>query len=253
MSKWTSYSYINLSARGFDCLSYLACAMISTGYWSVQVRKISGVNIARTYFNIVFVLIPVADIKNGVLIRGDQLPAGGTGSAGYVWTAIAQHAALNNYSNYNGSSAGCYNVRFFNYKGGSDPDYMTEYVEAGKGVFMRSKQGLNVRQFDRYFTGNSVGSGQTIFTWDENTGDARLTLDFPLSDFVNFIKTQFETDFHGNVLNLDTSQNIPAFELTMNCPVPAASVANYSYNNTPILQSGDPIDNPLFTIPFVRS
>lgn len=225
--------------------------------WYVDVQKNSSSPSgyrAFANFMVYLVFVPVADVGGGVLIRGDELF--GTGGQGSIGTGIMNQPPLNSFApNYDGSRGGVYVVRFSNYKFPSDSGQFTDYITPDGFCIVRYKQGLNARQRDQCYTTNIMASSGIVpFTWDATTGVAKLFLTPPsVAELVAQFKDRFETDFHGNLFNLDTSYTPPNIELTMNCP--AAQYARYAYatNVDPEIISGDPIDNPLFTIPFARS
>lgn len=245
MSKWTSYSYINLSARGFDCLSYLACAIVQNGGTAVTVRQVGGVYRASASILLNLTFIPVADVKNGVKIRGDKLVGGGTGSAGVVSSNIVTYKDVSNIANYapyyNGNTEGEYVYQHYTPSGTS--------ILAGSGCDVAySFPTLSSPRFLRGMYTQNAAASYVPFTWNQNTGKAAFKLITPVSEIKTRLKSIFETDFHGNEFSLDDSQTPPSLEFEMNCP--PASYAQY-YLPAGIYDSGDPITAPLFTIPFI--
>lgn len=237
MSKWRSYSYIDLAPKGFDCLSYLACAVVFFSS-SVVIRKTNGVYNATAFLNCSFSLVPVAEVKPGVFIRGDKL----LGSL--VGNSIATQPALpslgsGNLTNYRGDRAGTY--VFQHYKQGTS-------IQAGatcSRAFSRDPAGTS-RWLRATYTQSNAGAF-VPFVWDSGTGEASFVCDVPVSDIASQFSALFASEFSGAALNLDTSQISPVV-ITANCP--ASDFANYSLNyNT--YQTGDPVTAPIFKIPFI--
>ena len=246
MPKWTSYSYINLAARGVDCLSYLAVARFKLG-WSVELTKqtISGQTVWNkfTSFSCQLWLAPIAEIRPNVFISGVRLLSGGVGPSGVSSNRILSPidiSTLNNAAEYQG----LYKITTMttSNNGRSVPFYAGNSYRTTSDLRGRTI----LRQF--YSVGDGVGVA-ALFDWDDVHNIATATASFNAGDIASALGTIFASDFSGQSLSLDSSYTYTR-TFSMQCPYPE-SAAYIKYEHSAVDDYGAPWSEPLFTFPFV--
>lgn len=290
MAKWTSYSYFNLSAKGFDCLSYLALVYRRLVEWKTRVSiqrslasddTIQERTILTTKFKVLLAFIPVAEIAPGVFIRGDSLPTASLDrrykSQGVVDTSVIQYPPISE-EYLKIQKGGIYRAAFCSTFPRQSINYYGEmYMPAFNRFYQQTLPTENITGDLDWLGNNAVlyvrddrypGTGvrYSPVTWDESSETATLNLEYTaawceiLDSYYNDYTSSNRShlmgyDFSGNEINFSTSYSM---SLSMQCEKPQVGEGTGWYNGpwssyTPFYEIGDPIDNPLFTIPFVRS
>lgn len=220
---WRYYSYWNLIRKdaGFDCVAYLACYARFTGF---NRTGSSGQN-----WYVRYGLLPVAEVAQGVFIRGDALARSRTGDGALSPATynVSTHAGGRYYFEIRGTGSTLTNLF-------RTPVATTTDVEtlAANGFPYRI-----TRRYYFYDSSNPSANTETNpATYDSGTQEVSVNCDVDVALIQNNIKTQFETDYPGNLFNLDSSFSFSE-SLTIS---PGASSTSF-----------DPITNPLFKIDFV--
>lgn len=248
MPKWTSYSYINLAARGVDCLSYLAVARFALSWW-VELRKqiMNGQTIWNKFASLDcdLWLAPIAEIRPNVFISGVRLLPGGVGPSGVSSSVILSPIDISTLNN-NAEYPGLYKITPIttSSNGRSVPLYA--------GNSYRTTSDLRGRAIlKRYYAvGEGLGTA-ALFDWDDVHNIASATVSFNAGDIASAFGTIFASDFSGQGLSLDSSYTYTR-TFSMQCPYPES--AGYAiYKHSAVDDYGPPWSEPLFKFPFVRS
>lgn len=251
MPKWTSYSYINLAARGVDCLSYLAVARVKLD-WFVELRKYTssgqvtwgkGANLSYRVW-----LAPIAEIRPNVFISGVRLLSGGVGPSGVTSNAILTPIDISTVSP-NVEYNGLYTVFGLttNYAGG----LQTVPLYSGNSYGMvPTLYSYNTIRRAYQPVGEGIGN-VSLFDWDDVHNIASVTISINAEEIMSVLGNRFSTDFSGQPLSLDASYTYTR-TFSMQCPYPE-SASYIRYNHSAVDDYGPPWSEPLFKFPFVRS
>lgn len=234
---WNYYSYPNLLTKdpNFNCLSHLAC--IYRGY---------GVSQRSLYYsaNITYCLIPVAEIRTGVYIRGDRL------------SPDSSDRTINSRGNSQpGFKSGTSGVVFGRYR---IEIYFPSY---GKEVILNKLTATPVRKSigahreipssnpknpytyieKAYYKDDNNPSYNTEInplTYDSDTKEFTFDITLDAAEIKTYLQSYIETDYPNNSCNIDSSFS---YHDIVSCKLGA------------VRQEYGPITAPLFTIPFIRS
>lgn len=220
---WGYYSYYNLIRKdaGFDCVKYLACY----GRFSTFVRTSSS----GPYWAVRYGLVPVAEIAPGVFIRCDALTGSKTASPALTPTLydFTQHAGGRYYFELRGTGSNFTNL------------FRSQVAETTEVETLTSNTFPYriTRRHYYYDTQNPGANTETNpATYDATPQIVTANCDVIVADIQNNIKTQFESDFSGNLFNLDAS-----FTFSEAVTI-SPGTSNVSF---------DPITAPLFRIDFI--